>query len=194
MTYTLEQSLVEAVLCGNIEAVERLIPMCSKEENSRALLKAAENGKLECLQLLLPVSGPMIDEGEPLRVAAREGHTQCVEALLSVVDPMVDGSIALRTAAKHDHTDCVRLLIQVSNPLDCNSEALVWGILNRNQEIVELLYSVSDPQAALNCMLSHPHHRRWFGQLEERIERERQRETLEAAVGEHHHNQTVRKI
>lgn len=182
------------MLCGNIEAAERLIPMCSKEQNSRALLKAAENGQLECLQLLLPVSDPMVDEGEPLRVAAREGHTQCVAALLPVVDPMVDESIALRTAAKHDHTDCVRLLIPVSNPHDCSSLALVWGVLNRNQEIIDLLYPASAPEAALNCMLAHPYHSRWVGPLEERIERERQRQTLEAVVGVNHHNQTVRKI
>ncbi|MBL8297753.1 MAG: hypothetical protein JNN30_05325 [Rhodanobacteraceae bacterium] len=40
----------------NFNAVSSLIPVCTKEELNRALAKAAENGHLDVVQELVPVS------------------------------------------------------------------------------------------------------------------------------------------
>ena len=50
-------------------------------ENNISLQRAAENGDLECVKLLLPVSDPKAMNSYALRWAAENGHVECVELL-----------------------------------------------------------------------------------------------------------------
>ena len=95
----------------------------SQDQRNNALIVAAQNGRAECVRLLIPHSNP--------------------QAL---------DSRALLRAAVNGHADCVTLLIPVSNPKADNSRALLEAILRGHQSCVDVLFGVSDVQHVLKKM------------------------------------------
>ncbi len=105
------QKLIEAAQQGNLEEVLRLIPLSDpKQDNSEALAQAARHGHLDCVEALLPVSEPCVDNSFALWISANQGHSDCVAALIPH-SRVKDGNCrALRTAARFGHLDCVEIL------------------------------------------------------------------------------------
>ena len=81
-----------------------------KADDSEALRRAAGNGHLEVVKLLLPVSDPKARDSEALRWAAENGHLEIVKLLLPVSDPKANDGLALRLAARNGHLEIVKLL------------------------------------------------------------------------------------
>jgi len=114
------------------------------------LEKAAENGHVECVKLLIPVSAPDQDGSQALQIAAQNGHAECVRLLIPVSD--MHECAALRAAAMHGHSKCVALLKDVSN-LQANKDALVWAVGNNHIECVKMLIPIIDVQQWDNMAL-----------------------------------------
>jgi len=145
---------------------------------------AANNGHVQCVELLIPVSNPKALGSKALGWAAENGHWECVELLIPVSDPKDRHSDALQVAAHEGHSRCVELLIPVSDPKALNCWALRWAAINGYTECVELLYPVSDPVEALNILQKdYPDDYSKWKTLYEMIEAERVRNTLNAEIG-----------
>lgn len=152
-------------------------------ENTKLLLQAAAQGNLDEVWRLIPLSDPKANYSCALDVAAQNGHTSCVELLVPISDPKAGNSFALRWAAANGHTSCVDLLIPVSDPKAQDSSALQFAIAFGHTECVDLLYPISDPVVALQKMQQkhHDNYNLW-GQLQQMVDAERVRNTLNAEV------------
>lgn len=106
------QKLIEAAQQGHLEEVLRLIPLSDpKQDNSEALAQAARHGHVHCVQALIPVSDPHADNSFALWIAACLGHSDCVAQLIGV-SGVTDGACrALNVAARNGHLECIRLLL-----------------------------------------------------------------------------------
>ena len=138
--------LREATENGNEALIKTLLleTQCNpKDADSRgrtALMYAAENGHMSCVQLLLPVSDVLAKDEDGLTAlicAAANGNTSCLDLLLLVGDALAkdrDGWSALMCATTYGRSLCVQLLLPVS---DCSARnrqgktasdiALVYG-------------------------------------------------------------------
>ncbi len=135
---------------GRLETVRFLLPLTNpKAACSQALNLAAENGHLKIVKLLLPASDLQADEFSALRYAASNGHLDIVKLLLPVSDPKADGSRPLRYAAKNGHLGIVKLLLPLSDPKARGFWALRHAASNGHLEIVEFLLPHSDYAKAL---------------------------------------------
>lgn len=110
-----------------------------------ALQWAAENGHLDCVNALIPVSDPKGDDGLALYMAAENGHLDCVKALIPVSDLAAQNHDAVRSAATRGHVDCVAALLTAYPPLQL---PIVLSLLSdmatlpdNVQEIVEIYRS-----------------------------------------------------
>lgn len=178
--------LLLAAVKGDAAEVARFIPLTDPTllENS-ALCVAADAGHVECVKLLIPVStAPITDElYSPLIRAVRRGHTECASLLIPVTEkPWIH--FALCVAVERNDIGCVKLFMPACDPKEHNSRPLQLAALNGHARCVELLYPVSDPIVALKQLqYDHPDHSINWGQLQEMIEVERVRNTLNAEVG-----------
>lgn len=148
-------------------------------ENTELLFEAAQDGNVEEVRRLIPISNPKHNDSLALQVAASYGHTDCVKLLIPVSDPKTNDSAALGWAARYGSIECLKLLIAVSDTQSNNSVALRTAVLNGHTQCVDLLYGVSDVHAALkhlqhNNMNEYP---AWCS-LEHRVEAERQHSVL----------------
>jgi hypothetical protein len=146
---SLNDRLRQAAAGGDLPALIQALEdgADAKEDDSWALLEAAQNGHGECVKLLIPVSDPLARQSYALRWAAYGGCADCVKLLIPVSDPMEHESLALFEAARCGHVDCVRMLIAVSDPLARNSVALRWAAVKGQADCVALLLPASDPLA-----------------------------------------------
>lgn len=165
-------------------------------KNTELLFEAAQDGNIEEVRRLLPISDPKNNESLALQVAASYGHTECVKLLIPVSDPKANDSTALGWAGRYGSTECLKLLIPVSNTKANDSVALRAAVLNGHTQCVDALYGVSDVHAALkhlqqNNMNEYPAWR----SLEHRFEAERQHSVLNSELSAIHtqHNK-LRKI
>lgn len=122
-----------------------------KSANMVLLWKAADEGNVEEVRRLIPISYCTKWNSRPLINAARNGHTECVRLLIPVSDPR-DYNTALWFASGSDSLECVKLLLTVADPKHKDSQALVSAVVRNNQEIIDVLYPVSDPDKALEDM------------------------------------------
>lgn len=197
MTHTISKSdrLIDAARNGRTEDVRQLMKGCPRDQRNSALRRAAEYGHMECVQALIPVCDPKHWDSDALRLAALGGYEKCVELLIPVSEPATDHSAALVAAVMNGYLECVKLLIPVSNPKDDNSLPLQWACQNNDQACFDLLYPISDPHAALQNLARDPERPvQNMLLLNERIEREQQRERLDQAVGGKSKGNTARKI
>ncbi len=146
MSVNLNKALVKASEHGRIEAVKRLLGKGadSMADGSLALQAAAENGHLEIVKLLLPVSDPKADNSFALQAAAEYGHLQIVKLLLPVSEPKAGGHWTLQLASMNGHLEIVRLLLPVSDPKSGKSSALQAAAEYGHLQIVKLLLPFSD--------------------------------------------------
>lgn len=122
------------------------------QHNTRFLLHAAGDGRVEDVRQLIPLSSPGDNNSAALGAAARNGHAPCVELLIPVSDGSAQNHQALRWAADGGHLECVKLLV-----LGATEEgvcvalqgAVVWG----HMECVDFLYDMCNPEQVLRALL-----------------------------------------
>ena len=119
--------------------------------SKNCLLKAAEEGDLNVIQLLLNLNSDINAKDDlgwtPLICAAYEGHLNVVRLLLdrhADINAKNDkGSTALIVAAQQGHLDIFRLLFDRNadiNATDCNGHtALTWSALLGHLDMVQFL-------------------------------------------------------
>jgi len=106
MVQTAAQLLYTAAEEGNTTEVARLTSRCNRTANGDALGRAALNGHVDCVKVLLPNSS-LKSTKDGLLWAAAQGHLDCVKLLKGNNDV----SSALFHAAGGGHTECVRFLL-----------------------------------------------------------------------------------
>lgn len=131
----------------DLDAVRRLIHLCTREETTEALCTSAEGGHLDAVRLLIPVSDPAADNCEALCLAAENGHLDVVRELLPLSDPKVCNSYPLRWAARCGQLDVVAELLPLSDPTAEDCDALRGAAKSGELDVVRLLLPVSDPKA-----------------------------------------------
>lgn len=137
----------------DLDAVRRLIPLCTREETTEALCKSAEGGHLDAVRLLIPVSDPRACNSYPLRWAARCGQLDVVAELLPLSDPTAEDCDALRGAARSGELDVVRVLVPVSDP-KAYSRALFDAAVGGHANVIRELLPLSDPGDVFDSLLS----------------------------------------
>lgn len=118
LQHDLDRSLVLCAELGEFAQCGSLLAQGAdpKNQESRALQKAATNGRADCVELLIPLSDPRAANSGSLRWAAARGHVECVKLLIPVSDPKAIDSDALRWAVAHGHVECAKLLLPFSEP------------------------------------------------------------------------------
>src|ERR1035437_2420891 len=102
--------LCDAVAIGDIEGVKQALLNGNepKEHINRVLRLATENGHIEIVKLLIPVSNPKDNNSSALGRAVINGDVECLKLLIPVSNI---SNMDLVNAASLGHTECIRLLI-----------------------------------------------------------------------------------
>lgn len=117
-------ALVAAAGGGHLDIAQYLLEQGADPcySNSVALTRAAAEGFLDIVAILLPVSDLAANSGEALANAAFRGKAQCLKFLLPFVDLQTDNGHALESAVKGlrifnkaDHHTCIDLLLPVTD-------------------------------------------------------------------------------
>lgn len=140
--------LREAVKNNHVECVKTLAAHSSSVGSGVALLLAAANGLVDCVQALIPFSKTMADGSQALTEAVTHGHAECAKLLIPVSNMREDGLHALALAAGHGQAECVSLLIRHCDSKADFSYALRMAIANASPECVDILIPVSPPLMA----------------------------------------------
>ena len=145
---SLSEKIIEAVIIGDTKQLSTLISksknITSRIEYTKALWHASENGHVECVKLLIPISSPKDNSDYALYLSSKNGHAECVKILIPVSRPMANNSIALQSAANNGHTECVKLLTSSSDKKVCQVSSLYLSAYNNHQECVKLLLPYSN--------------------------------------------------
>lgn len=150
MTY-LERKLKmnAAAQRGDAAQIEQLLSGAQVgEAYFHALEHAAENGRPECVRLLLPFCPSKMKVTQALESAAGAGHANCVSELIAHSAPKSSESFALRQAVVGGNLKCVELLIPVSDPKAMRSQALLEAVRCKQRDIFAVLYPVSNVKDA----------------------------------------------
>ncbi|XGB23551.1 ankyrin repeat domain-containing protein [Streptomyces sp. II-2-2-2] len=137
------QVVHDAINANREEVIEVLIPMLSSNDRVFALALAAEEGLLNVVRKLVPLTEPRAKNSMALVCAARAGHREAVKLLLPVSDALAEHSAALYEASACGHADVVKLLIPHSDPYDKDSRALAKAAHEGHLRVVKLLLPVS---------------------------------------------------
>lgn len=176
------KNLILAAQNNDLEAVLDLMWACDPKDNDSAAFRAAAaHGSLECLQALKTVSDITARNAEALYWAARNGHLPCVTFLwnLSVVHLNKRGYEALLGAATHNQVETARFIVgQGINPAQKQSQPLAVAIIEGHQEMVNFLVPLSNPEQALEQIMRLGHSYAQYGWYKERLEAQRQKDTL----------------
>lgn len=145
MVQTAAQLLYTAAEEGNTTEVARLTSRCNRTANGDALGRAALNGHVDCVKVLLPNSS-LKSTKDGLLWAAAQGHLDCVKLLKG----NNDASSPLFHAAGGGHTECVRFLlnyVDVTHKEHSDSALCLSALANAaskaHVECVRLLVEVS---------------------------------------------------
>lgn len=79
------------------------------------LIEAADNGRLDLVEVLLPYSDPTLLDDAALRWAAQQGHTDIVRRLAPLSDGSLRSNSALAEAIDFERWDCVEVLVPYSD-------------------------------------------------------------------------------
>ncbi|TNJ27958.1 Ankyrin repeat protein 1 [Giardia muris] len=118
--------LISAAIEGNVDVIRGCLdadPTCERDENGMtALMHAAFNGNLECVELLIPYEKGLRDATgwTALMHATLGGHLNCIEALLeesriqstNLKNDFYPGTTALMIAARRNWKNATTLLIK----------------------------------------------------------------------------------
>lgn len=161
---------IEAARDGDVELLQSLIPLTPIEDRNRALMWAAEEGALRCVNTLIPVSNPKANNSFALVAAARKGFAACVQRLIPVSNPKDRDSHALMMAAQNGNTECVELLIPVSDPKANHSIALFVASRNRHRHCIDLLIEVCDAELVLQRLMdAYPNTPKYWEYLQDKV-------------------------
>lgn len=112
--------------------------------HSRALIAAATQGDVDEVERLIPLSNCRFNGSLALREASKHNHTAIVKLLAPHSDTYSKDSIALRRAAEHGNVDLVTFLLPMSDPKAHNSRALKEAIHGNHKQVFDLLLPLSD--------------------------------------------------
>jgi ankyrin repeat protein len=145
---TQEGALIKAVIENDVERVTRLLstPITAGNINinfkdGEPLIRAARNGYLEMVQLLIRYGAkPGARKFEALRHAASNGYIDVVRELVSYggVDACDYG--AFRHAAENGHLEVVRFLRELGSDITaCDNNAIRRAFRNGHDQVVHYL-------------------------------------------------------
>ena len=115
-------------------------------------------------------------------LAAQLGKVDIIEVLLPCTNVKLQESEALRKAAEYGRLEAVKFLLPHSNPAAADSGALRYAVLNNRWDIVDLLWDVSEPEKALERMKKEAHWRPAVLLFEQRILSEQSKQGLEEGL------------
>lgn len=111
---SLADALARAASRGMVSECRRFLALGADplSHDSRPLRQAANNGHLDCVELLIPISDLRSSPVTPLFQAAMSGHIPCIRALLPGSMPLVDCPSPLKAASWHGHVEAVALMLE----------------------------------------------------------------------------------
>ncbi|TNJ28470.1 Ankyrin repeat protein 1 [Giardia muris] len=147
--------LIDAAKKGDVKRVRELLTESGKKDSQgkTALMYAAENGHIDCVQVLADEEAKMTSDERrtALMCAAKNGHVAIVEILRDKEGGLqdIDGWTALMSAAKHGHINCIELLlneakVKTKKKVDSirkGSTALIIATYYNKVEAVKILSS-----------------------------------------------------
>lgn len=160
-----QDAVMFAVKHNSVACLEVLVSTHPLLQYTNAFYGAAQNGLLECVQLLSPYV-TKATFGQALESAARDGRTSTVVFLSDKIEEQSFFNTALRTAALRQQYDCVDVLYPLA----------------QIDEVLRLLHQYFIGR------------RSDWGFLEERYNAEQQKTTLARAVGAGDHTSRVSKL
>lgn len=139
----IDERLIRCVRFDDLAGVASLLAQGADPHASdfTALRLAAHHGHVECLRLLIPVSGLAAAAFQCVRVAARGGHAECVRLLVFASGPTDTYTKALHQAAINGCDECVKLLIPVSSPLVEILGALISTASNGHASTLSIMFA-----------------------------------------------------
>lgn len=141
-------------------------------QNIETLFRAVQNGHLECVAFLLPLSDLRQERGE-----IKTGHT----------------GILLQTAVRNNNHAMVELLLPHCNPKVDSSLALQYASLYGDMDMVDLLYNASNVEEALLDMSARIDQNIWEDGAADLLKARVQRDVIASHIPPKNTN-TVRKI
>lgn len=127
------ERLIEAAKNGDLQEVNRLIPISDPKHNdSQALRVAISNDHMDCAQALIGVSS---DYNYALSIAAHNNQLEFLKILMPLSDNHED---ALQAAAGDNHIECVKLLLDGSKEV---GPPLCLAIQNHHNKCAQVLLS-----------------------------------------------------
>lgn len=196
MHKTASDYVVSAAEHNNLELLREHISAADTDALDTALWVAAYNGNAPMVQELIPVSNPLANDMQALRMAAQANSVECVALLLPVSDPTGDKSDILWDACIYGANDvitslipfsknraralCVcisqnnlegiELLLPVSDLKDNNSRPLQIAVESKMPTLIDVLYPLSDPKKALKALQQRwPERSEQWEELERRL-------------------------
>lgn len=136
------KALISAIADNNLEELEDLLKLPNiQQDATHSLGFAACQGKIGCVQLLLPHSRPGANNSGALRMAAAKGFSDCVRALLPFSNANALDGEALYVAAQNNHLECVKALLPHTEP-GGHLYALFLATIHQHRECVAMLLDV----------------------------------------------------
>lgn len=102
------------------------MPSIDVDQDLRDTAKAGDMSNMR--DLLARGANPRSQDARALELAAENGHVECVELLLEVSDAKEQNSLALRLAAENGHAECVKVLLPASDAKAEEFLALRWAV------------------------------------------------------------------
>lgn len=96
-----------------LKAIAPYVDWAMRHKND--LLAAADNGRLDLVDVLLPYSDPTYLDDAALRWAAQQGHSEVVRRLAPLSGISLKNNEALAGAIDYNHWDIVEILAPYSN-------------------------------------------------------------------------------
>jgi ankyrin repeat protein len=143
--------------CARVLLAAGADPAAANEEGATPLMQAARNGKLDTLEVLLPVSDVHKETqfgADALTMAAKRGHLDCVCALVESGAKTIkkEGELTpLMGAVGEGHAETARFLLPLSDPkakTDLGLTLLMEAALGSSAECLSLALPHSDPLEA----------------------------------------------
>lgn len=155
-------------------------------QNYQKMLDAAKTGDIDTVNYWI-ATGMNDDDGALcLRMACNNGHVECVKALIPISGTNIFDT-CLFLAVQGNHVECVRELLPYSDPKHNSNISVRMAMINNNQDIFDLLYPLIDPLKAIedtkNNIISD---RVAPTMIEQRLKAEQEKNILEHSVGQGH--------
>lgn len=181
--------LIEAAEQGNLEEIQRLIPISyPKSQDNAALTWAVNKNHLEGVKSLAPVCDVVI----ALSVAAEWGRVECLRILIDFANPN-ELIYAAGDAAYEGHMEALQFLLQHCDPKEAESYPLQMAAMGQREEIIDFLIPLSNPLDALNDLSEGHNNKDTFNFLQDILAR-RQKATIEQNIAADGNRALVRKI